>query len=745
MASSAVIVGSGCCASAIGLLLLGRRSTVFLARDEQLRVQKRTEMEVHNGPGLKLVLAGSYRSKETVKAETLSSLDYVLVRDALAGAERVEVGPKLLFLGSYETVERRGKGITLGTLEYVLVENKVSGAKSVMRGPCVWFPTAQEEGVKHSAISLSSTEYVQVVDRETGKRRIEKGPCVWFPGPMEDKVKGQGISLSSTEYVLVENKLTGRTRIEKGPLMWFPGPLEEGQAKQAITLSATQYITVEDQATGNLTMVKGPCVWFPQPDESASEVKEAIALQDDEYVRLKDMASGRRWVAKGKALVFLEPTWRGDGVRKAWVLKKYEIIRLFNTVTGRITTHRGEATIFPEANEAALDGDKMAAIDLKVDEYVKLLDMSSGEIRVVAGQEQVFLGPHERVLDGGKRKAEAVDSEHAVLVRNKDSGQLRLVTEQQLFVPGPDDTIEAVRPLITLSEHEAIIVKDKDGNFRYHFGSPEKQQPGQQASFFLPPHAEIVKLCWSRGRRRDKRDLYIERFDCRAQYMSFEFNCRTKDNVELVLEGTFFWEVVDLPRMVQTTGDTSGDICNHARSQFIRHVARVSLQEFMDDLNVISNKVYQEDQSFYESRGVKVHSLEVTSYKCAEESTSKVLQQIIQETTNRMNRLSQQESENEVKIFGMQGQIEQEKLNGQLLSIQHEHAKMEASVAGAAEADRITAFLSGLHGQVPELTDRIALWKELQKNEALSAIAKGSGSIHYTPNDTHLSIEAKAL
>jgi len=32
------------------------------------------------------------------------------------------------------------------------------------------------------------------------------------------------------------------------------------------------------------------------------------------------------------------------------------------------------------------------------------------------------------------------------------------------------------------------------------------------------------------------------RFDCRAQFMSFEFNCRTSDNVELVLEGTFFWE-----------------------------------------------------------------------------------------------------------------------------------------------------------------------------------------------------------
>merc|ERR1719189_2754211 len=246
--------------------------------------------------------------------------------------------------------------------------------------------------------------------------------------------------------------------------------------------------------------------------------------------------------------------------------------------------HQGEATIFPEPDEMPLDeGGKMAAIDLKVNEYVKIMDQSTGEIRVAAGREQVFLGPHDRVLDSGKKKAIEIDSEHAALVRNKSTGELRLVTENQLFVPGPDETIEVVQTLIRLAEHEAMIIKDKDGRFRYHFGSLEKSSADSPPSFFLPPYAQVVKLCWSRGRRRDKRDLYLERFDCRAQYMSFEFACRTKDNVELILEGTFFWEVVDLPLMVRTTGDTSGDICNHARSQFIKHVARVTLKESTGD------------------------------------------------------------------------------------------------------------------------------------------------------------------
>jgi len=260
----------------------------------------------------------------------------------------------------------------------------------------------------------------------------------------------------------------------------------------------------------------------------------------------------------------------------------------------------------------------------------------------------------------------------------------------------------------------------------------------------LEPYDEIVKLCWSKGRRRESRNLFIERFDCRPQFMSFEFNCRTSDNVELILEGTFFWEVVDLPAMVKSTGDTSGDLCNHARSQFIRHVARVTLKQFMDESHAIAKKVWEEDTEFYKSRGVRIHSLEVTRYQCADPRTSAILEQIIQETTNRMNRLSQAESENEVSLFRMQGQIEQERMNGDLLKIQHEHSTEEAKVAGQSESARIAAFMQGLGDSVPKIEDRVTMWQVLRKTEALAVVSQGKASLYFTPNDVDLSIESKA-
>jgi len=669
---------------AIGILLLilliaggvalGQRAIHMLNSDEQLLIEGFTGTTVHNGPGVVVLNPFGYRAASVRKAETLGNLRYVLVRDAMEGSERIEQGPKLLFLKPYDQVVSTG-----------------------------------------DAHSLGSTDYVIVTDRLSGKRTVVKGPCTWFPGPHDEATRGVAVSLTQTEYIFVQ-----------------------------------------DQLTGDRTTVRGPCVWFPKPFENAGSKMMAVALQEDEYMRLKDASSGRRWVQKGKALVFLEPTWRiegasgkdPNGVKKAWSLKAYEYIRLVDNIQGKVTTHRGEKTVFPGPDEELLDGEVLRAIDLKVHEYVKILDQGSGKIRVESGNAsgtgstQVFLGPNDMTLDGGKQKAVEVDNEHAVLVRDKGTGQLRLVTEKQLFVPGPNEIIEEVRELIKLADHEAMIIKDQQGSFQFYYGSESKRGQNPR-SFFLPPYAEVVQLCWSRGRRRESRDLYIKRFDCRAQFMSFEFSCRTADNVELILEGTFFWEVVDLPTMVRTTGDTPGDLCNHARSQFIKHVAKVTLKQFMDTSHALAKSVWEDDTEFYTTRGVKIHSLEVTRYQCADRNTSEILEQIIQETTNRMNRLSQAESENEVSLFRTQGLIEQEKMQAELLKIKHEYAMAEAEVNGRSEANRIKAFVAGLTDSVPNLEERIQLWQVLRKQEALTAVSQGGATLYYTPNDVNLSIETR--
>merc|ERR1712032_313078 len=128
---------------------------------------------------------------------------------------------------------------------------------------------------------------------------------------------------------------------------------------------------------------------------------------------------------------------------------------------------------------------------------------------------------------------------------------------------------------------------------------------------------------------------------------------------------------------------------------------------------------------------------------CADKSTSEILEQIIQETTNRMNRLSQAESENEVNLYRTQGQTEQIRLNSGLLEIQHVQTQEEAHVAGKSEADRVASFLKSLETEVPQLEDRIKMWMVLRKTDALSVVSQGDAKLYFTPNEVDLSIESK--
>jgi len=511
-------------------------------------------------------------------------------------------------------------------------------------------------------------------------------------------------TLGLMDYAKIKDNISGMERVARGPQLLFLGANEVVTRKgDVVSLSCTEYIIVEDKVTGDKALVKGPQVWTPGPHDIASSKQTALALQEDEYLRLKDTLSGHRWVQRGKALVFLEPTWKIDGakpsVSKAYVLKVNEYVRFLNVTSGQIKVHRGESIVFP--------------------------------------------GPDDEVLDGGIKKAIEIDEEHAALVRDQNSGQLQLVTEKQLFVPGPNEKLEEVRELIKLTDSEAMILKDKQGIFKYYYGDEKKRSADQPRSFFVPPYTEVVKTFWSRGARRDKRDLLVDRFSFRPHLMRIEFKCRTADHVELVVEGVVAWDLVDLPTMFCKTGDPPGDICYHVRSQFVREVAQVTLKMFMDGVHEIAKKVI-EDSSFFAARGVSVTALEVGRYYCADKSTSEILEQIIQETTNRMNRLSQAESENEVNIFRTHGQTEQIKLNGDLLKIQHEQTLAEACIAGRAEADRVASFLKTLEPEVPLLEERVQMWQVLRKTDALSVVSKGEANLYFTPNDVDLSIETKA-
>jgi hypothetical protein len=83
-------------------------------------------------------------------------------------------------------------------------------------------------------------------------------------------------------------------------------------------------------------------------------------------------------------------------------------------------------------------------------------------------------------------------------------------------------------------------------------------------------------------------------------------------NVEIYLDLNFFWQIVDVEKMVLKTDDPPEDICHHAQSQILSDISRTDMKEFMESFNEIVQSSISKDYVFYSERGVKLPRVEIT-------------------------------------------------------------------------------------------------------------------------------------
>lgn len=496
--------------------------------------------------------------------------------------------------------------------------------------------------------------------------------------------------IQEDEQLLIES-FTQR-KVINGPGRYIARPLEKVTRRAGVRLNPTEYAHLEDTLTGELRNIRGPQLYFPMAYEDVVEITAAASLKENQY---------------------------------AYIL---------NNETGEMRIIRGPQLYFPEANETIITTQN--AIPLKDFQYIRILDNSTGKVRVVRGETTVYLEPNEQIIGNRTEDGINIDEQTAVVVRDMTSGQQTLVTEKQVFIPAANQELVEVRQRIRLEDHETVIIKDKEGRYIFKNGSDDER------SFFLEPYSELVTLRWASGLHKDQRKLHVTHIDVRPKYMWYEFEVRTKDNVELVIGITFFWQIVDVEAMIKMTDDTPGDICAHARSTIIQAVSKVTLEGFLDNFNNIVRTAALGDNEavFYSERGVQINAVEVRSVTCKDPETQAILMEIIQETTNRLNRLQKQESENEVWLKKLRGKIESENVRGDLLAVQRDHTKLEALTDGEAEAERVKQFLDGL-GDAMTMEQKVSIFNTLRKRDMLDALSQGSASVYFTPADVNLSIE----
>jgi len=410
-------------------------------------------------------------------------------------------------------------------------------------------------------------------------------------------------------------------------------------------------------------------------------------------------------------------------------------------------------------------------------QYVRLIDEAGGSQRVMLGPRAVVPEPTE-IAPAGVQQVYFLDAETALLIRDKQTGTQRLVAEAGVYTPTADEEVIEERHLLHVLPYEAMVVRDASGQLTLHSGA---EGDGTGLAFFLPPYHELVEMHWSdfskppdqqtavegqdafedsgeavnssQGEVADPQTVShdpVKKVDMRSRMMYFAYEVRTSDSVKLVLEGTIFWRIKNLSMTIAATADPEGDVWHRARSALIQAVSRVTLQTFMSgiDSTVMAAFGTQGSDSFYAERGVELQSMEVTKFDCVDPETAVILQAIIQESTNKINKLTLQASENEVAAAALAAEIQLAKQKTELIETQAENLRIQSMKQGEADglqlAGDANAFMTGLNQTIPDVSTRIDLYtlrhQLSSRNTDTHNLASGSAHLFVAPDDLNLKL-----
>lgn len=453
-----------------------------------------------------------------------------------------------------------------------------------------------------------------------------------------------------------------------------------------------------------------------------------------EQEQLLVQSPSKRYVVNGPKVFFKPFFHRILERRKGLSLAANEYAHARDSLNGELKLYEGPGFFQLQPYEEVVFEEN--ALPLAQGEYVEVVNMNTGQVKIVEGELSYKLQAFEK-FRGKKQKAIAIDEHNAVLVRNQADGSLRLETSRQAFVPSEHESIESVIKKVLVEEHEVIVLKDEKGRFHFRSGQSE------ESSFFVPPYWEVLRFHWSSGLHKENRNLVIEKFDLRPKFMWYEFDVRTRDNVELILKVTFFWRITDVETLIRTTDDASGDVCSHARSRIIQEVSKVEFSNFLEEFNqLIKSSVLNPEDSFYKSRGIEIHSVEVREIACKDQKTQDVLSEIIQETTTRINRIQKQISENEVTMKRIEGEILAEENERKHLEMKIQRKERECESQGEQQAIWVRSFLDKL-GSDLSLTQKLEVFQMLRKQELYSSLSGENTRLFLTKDDVDLKLDIK--
>jgi len=397
----------------------------------------------------------------------------------------------------------------LGPEDQVLVEGP--SGPYVLEGPSTVVIAPERKKTFRQATQLGAMEYAVVKNVFTGELRHYFGPGLFFLGAYDVILRiTPVISLQRDEYLRLVG-MTGFERVEIGPQIVVPQPLESFDAgvEKAPVVGEEIAVLTQNRTTGILRLVTQPGYFFPRPYEEILEMRQATLIGPKQYAVMRSHRDAALRTVDGPTLFQVGAYEELVAIHEKMILRK--------------------------------------------DEYVRLRDKTDGSERVVRGPTSFIPKPSEQTLEG-KQRATFLNADTAALVLNRETGQQHLITEHGVFMPSPYEQVLERRHLIRVLQHEALVVRDAHGQVSILGGGT-----GEPSPFFLQPYWTILEMTWSDfadiaslapGEQQTSSKKIVSKIDTRAQKLFFRYGVFTSDNVKLILEGTVFWQVKNIAKMM---------------------------------------------------------------------------------------------------------------------------------------------------------------------------------------------------
>lgn len=749
---------------------------------------------VENGPFTKLIWPSTRH--EVRDAVRISYKEYAVLKHERKQTLRHVPGPALVFLDAYEQLIGVRDQIVLTKREYVRLEDEQTGVERVIGGPGIIVPEPLEKvprGVE-TCIVIGATNAILVENKTSGMKKL-----ISRTSTLEGKYKIQVESTDGTLGVLTASGLenAGSGASDSHAATWgmagywsCPSPACDFYIT---SLGGNKYRIQAQQADGTRAALSvtgrsntGIAAMFKYTACSGSECDfEVTAVGAGSYKIERVADDGSRgvlsvWDLQNGPVDGLQVKWhKGDystcpppsctfhlaNSDAMFVPKPYEHIKgqqeatlldplmyavVKDKLSGKPRNELGPQLLQIGPYEELLNVSSKWV--LEKDEYIRLLNKKTGDERVLTGPAVLVPDPSETAPEG-KQKSVFVDQQTAVRVENRVDGQQRLAEQNGVFAPSAYERIKEVQSLIRVSPHQACVTRDVNGSINLISGAA-----GSRA-FFLPPFTRLVEFTWSAYNTPSLvgsvPTVKFNMIDLRMQKMFFSNEVRTADNVKLKLDGTIFWQVQDVEQMMSLSSDAPGDVSQRTRSALTQAVSANTLQVFMTSFNNITKQAFQAQSSdtFYSSRGVELLSIEITGYEAVDNDTKRVLQDIIKQTTKRINDLQKQQSENDVAAAKLLANISLEKQRTELIRTRADNTKLEAQGRGQSEGEQLAqtaaTYIEGLNTSVPNVTTRVSLYKLQQvmkaRNKDTSNLAAGNTQLFMTTEDINLKLDSTTV